>query len=190
MRRTLISSWPLISNYQPGGRSSSRALYPWPPSDWTSYGEIWGDMGRYVQRTRGRLRTARAPIHSFRCEEMLFTGVPVAAFGLDEHVGGGEVRVRGEEGEGVAQPDDVEVALQHLLHCCGVCVIRASSRPGRAPIWGSACVAEITSAWSRLVAVAVRPVPRAAAPSSPARGGVSSTYLPISPHISPYLPTE
>ena len=68
---------------------------------------------------------------------MLFTGVPVAAFGLDEHVGGGEVRVRGEEGEGVAQPDDVEVALQHLLHGCRVCVIRASSRPGRARIWGS-----------------------------------------------------
>ena len=93
-------------------------------------------MGRYVQRTRGRLRTGRAPIHSFRCEEMLFTGVPVATFGLDEHVGGGEVRVRGEEGEGVAQPDDVEVALQHLLHGCGVCVTRASSRPGRARIWG------------------------------------------------------
>ena len=45
----------------------------------------------------------------------------MAAFGLDEHVGGGEERVRGEEGEGVAQPDDVEVALQHLLHGC-VCV--------------------------------------------------------------------
>jgi len=39
----------------------------------------------------------------------------VAAFGLDEHVGGGEVRVRSEEGEGVAKPDDVEVALQHRV---------------------------------------------------------------------------
>ena len=92
--------------------------------------------------------------------------------------------MRGEEGEGVAQPDDVEVALQHLLHGCGVCVIRASSRPGRARIWGSLRGGN----HERLVKAGRSGSEAGAAGRSTEYPRERRCLIPISPHISPHLP--